>query len=108
MGVSRLTVLEIYTNPADLEFTIGSSEGKWGVLISRGPGHKFKPLLSTEAVFTERDTAVQAIRSVLNSALEEGMRNFPGEQGMLTKELTEKILEEVARSSHCSTSTLTH
>ena len=51
MDVSRVTVLEIYSNPADLEFTIGSSEGKWGVLISRGQGHKFKPLLSTEAVF---------------------------------------------------------
>lgn len=106
MGVSRLTVLEIFTNPADLEFTVGESDGKWGVLISRGAGHRFKPLLSTEAVFPERDTAIDAIRSVLNGAFEEGQRNFPSEPSMLTKELTNKILEKVKESGSCSTSLL--
>lgn len=77
------------------------------MLISRGPGHKFRPLLSTEGVFPERDTAVQAIRSILNGSLEESAGNFAGEPGMLTKELADKILAAVAESSHCSTSIMT-
>lgn len=103
MGLTRLTVLEIYTNPADLEFKIAESEGKYGVMVTRGPGHKFKLLLTTEAVFEKHAVAVDSIRAVLDAALREGKENFHKDPGVLNQQAVDRILRELKEKSSCST-----
>jgi hypothetical protein len=54
--MTLITVLEIFTNPKDLEISILQEKkgGKYGlVIITRGPGHDFKPLL-TVGPFAEK------------------------------------------------------
>ena len=66
-GISRLTALEIFTNPNDLETIIGQEEssGKYAIAIMRGPGHNFKMILDSEP-FTEKfDDALKAVREAL-------------------------------------------
>lgn len=103
MGLTRLTVLEIYTNPTDLEFTIAESGGKHGVMVTRGPGHKFKLLLTTEAVFDKHEVAVDSIRAVLDAALREGKENFGEEPGVLNQETVDHILLDLTQKKFCST-----
>lgn len=103
MGLSRLTVLEIYTNPANLEFQIAESEGKYAVMVTRGPGHKFKLLLTTEAVFEKREVAIDSIRAVLDAALREGTQAFSEHAGALNQENVDRILRELAEKGSCST-----
>jgi len=103
MGLTRLTVLEIYTNPADLEFQIAESGGKYAVMVTRGPGHRFKLLLTTEAVFEKREIAIDSIRAVLDAALSEGKQAFSEQTGALNQENVNRILHELAEKSSCST-----
>jgi hypothetical protein len=103
MGLSRLTVLEIYTNPADLEFQIAESDGKYAVMVTRGPGHKFKLLLTTEAVFEKCEVAIDSIRAVLDATLREGRQAFSEHPGALNQENVDRILRELAEKSFCST-----
>lgn len=64
------TGLEIFTQANDLQIIIGESEGKHAVVLSRGPGHRFKLLLSSEPVFDTRDDAVESIIEVLKFTCE--------------------------------------
>lgn len=72
MGVSRMTILEIFTNPCDLVVAIGQKDGKFSVFVSRGPGHNYKLMLSAEGIFESRQAAVDSIRQVLEFAAEKG------------------------------------
>jgi hypothetical protein len=66
-GVTRATALEIFTQPNDLEFSIGQKGGRWGIIITRGPGHRFKWLLSTKPVFESPKAATNVVHDVLES-----------------------------------------
>jgi hypothetical protein len=103
MNLSRMTALEIYSNPADIEFLIAQSEGKHAIMVTRGPGHRFKPLLSTEAVFESRATAVTIIRSVLDVALKEGKSAFDDALEMLDQETIDHIIQDLQEQGSCST-----
>jgi len=67
MGLSRLTALEIYTNPKDLEFKIGQERpgALFAIAINRGPGHSFKPMLSSRPFFETAEAAAVAIGETL-------------------------------------------
>jgi ribosomal protein L7/L12 len=104
MGISRLTALEIYTNPTDLEFKIvAESEVEYGVMVMRGPGHNFKLLLMTEAVFEKREMAIDSVRTLLSVTLSEGKRMLDECSGALKQEDVEDILRELAEKGSCST-----
>ncbi|HLC49701.1 MAG TPA: hypothetical protein VJI96_04945 [Candidatus Andersenbacteria bacterium] len=68
-GITRGTALEIFTNPNDLEFTVGERTGKWAILITRGPGHNFKMLLSSEPVLPSKAEAITGISNLLKTIL---------------------------------------
>jgi len=78
-GITMGTALEIFTNPRDLQVTIAqelNGGGKFGFGIFRGPGHGFKPLL-TSAFFAEAlEEAVQAVRGVLETTVQVVMKEF--------------------------------
>jgi hypothetical protein len=103
MSLSRLTALEICTNPTDLEFQVAESKGKHAIMITRGPGHRFKLLLTTEAVFESRTVAVSTIRSVLDVALKEGKSAFGEALGMLDQETIDHIIQDLQEQGSCST-----
>ena len=66
--ITRLTALEIFSNPRDIQITIGQEEGKYGLGIFRGPGHDFKPLVSTtDCPLESFEEAVTIIREALEA-----------------------------------------
>jgi hypothetical protein len=68
-GINRLTAIEIFTNPSDLEIVIGQekSSGKYAIAITRGPGHNFKMMLDSEP-FTEKfEEALKAVKTILET-----------------------------------------
>lgn len=64
-GIHRITALEIFTNPHDLEFRIPEVDGKWTIMITRGPGHSFKILLLSMPVSNKKE-AVDGVRKTLD------------------------------------------
>lgn len=64
MGITRSTALEIYTNPGDLEITVGQEEesGKFAIGIYRGPGHNFKLMISSVPFAESLEDAIEVIR----------------------------------------------
>ncbi len=73
-----LTALEIFTNPSDLEIAIGrkNGDGKYFVIISRGPRHRFKPMFDSNPFASELEDAVGVIKTILESSFEVGMNEF--------------------------------
>ncbi|MCH8748153.1 hypothetical protein IH781_00220 [Patescibacteria group bacterium] len=69
-GISRVTALEIFTQPKDLHFSVGEDGGTWGFAITRGPGHSFKPLLTAQPVFDDMDQAVKDVGDILAAICE--------------------------------------
>ena len=72
-GIRRLTALEIFTNPSDLEIIIGQekSSGKYAIAIMRGPGHNFKMMLDSEPTIEKFEDALEAVKTIL-----EGIQQF--------------------------------
>ena len=73
-----LTALEIFTNPNDLEITIGRKKGdrKFAIGIFRGPGHSFKPLLTSEPFAEKFEGAVEAVKDTLEHIQQAVMKEF--------------------------------
>ncbi len=61
-----LTAFEMRACPDDLMFSIvrNQASGLYQFFVSRGPGHSFKPLLSS-APLTRRSEVLEAIRETL-------------------------------------------
>jgi hypothetical protein len=76
MGLGRLTALEIFAHPTDLMFVIGEKDGKFGILLTRGPGHDYKFLISSRMIIETRDKAVEALCNILDATIEEGQRTY--------------------------------
>ncbi len=76
MGLSLMTALEIFTHPNDLYLGVFQPEDseKWGIIIGRGKGHNYKPLLSNgidrNPIFDDRDAAVEDLIKVLSDIIE--------------------------------------
>lgn len=125
MPITRLTALEIFSQARDLQIAVSGElpkhGGKRAFGITRGPGHNFKPLLSSQPVFDGLEPAVDAIRSALEDILEAATAvladssslaagimnpdNRPEEEmeGVLTPGLIERICEELRKTQVAST-----
>ncbi len=67
--MTRLTALEIITNPRDIHIIVGEKDSKFGFAIMRGPGHGYKLLLDTDGhPFETKQTAIECISSLLKAA----------------------------------------
>jgi hypothetical protein len=74
MGISLITCLEIFTNPNDLEMSVGQDQasGKYAFCIGRGPEHDFKILVSTSPFATTLDEAITSVKETLQ-AIQQGI-----------------------------------
>jgi hypothetical protein len=81
MGISKITALEIFTNPGDLEICIEQEKegAKFSIGIFRGPGHNFKPMLTSQPFAEKLEDAVGAVKGTLESIHE-----------ILTKDLADR------------------
>lgn len=95
MGISMITALEIFTNPSDLEIIIGQAKegGKFAVGILRGPGHNFKPMLTSEPFAEKFDDAVEAIKGILESVREAMTKEFMDQKSLPSQYLNPNGLE---------------
>lgn len=96
--VTRITCMEICGNPKDLFIKIADEdeEGKFPLIISRGKGHNFKPLLSGPA--PSKEDALEAIELILNAAVEQS-----DNEGCLTEQMVESIMQNLRDTSEVST-----
>lgn len=78
MGVSMITALEIFTNPSDLEITIGQEKkgAKFSIGIYCGPGHNFKSMLTSQPFAEKLEDAVNAVDEILQFVYEVIMKQF--------------------------------
>jgi hypothetical protein len=122
MGLSWITALEMFTNPGDLEITVGRAEEgeKFALSITRGPGHNFKPMITSAPVFDTAEDAVKEVKRILGDTHKALMRDFE-ERGsfpaqylkpegkeldpakVLNPELIERILAELREHKVAST-----
>jgi hypothetical protein len=107
--VTRLTGLEIFTNPNDLEIMIGqdSHSGKFAMSVSRGPGHNFKPLLTSTPFAETFEGAVDAVKEVLAGIEQAISKEWTGDRSaVLTADLIVLVVEELRRNKKASTYTI--
>ena len=122
MGISVSTALEIFTNPSDLEISIGQekSGGKFAIFISRGPGHDFKILLSSQPFAESTEAAVKAVGEILESIRKAATDTLGDKENPLTQilnpdgqaidqskalnpDLIRRILEELRKHKRAGT-----
>lgn len=86
-GISRATALEIFTNPTDLEFTISQEEGgrKFAVGIYRGPGHNYKPMLTSEPFAKTLDEAVETVKVILEAIVKTETEGLNDQRSLVTQ-----------------------
>lgn len=65
-GLTLITALEIYTNPFDLDIIITED----ALMMSRGPGHNFKILLSGEWKFSDKIIIAEDIKNILKTIID--------------------------------------
>ena len=78
--ISRLTLYEVAGNPDDINITFAGPDeyGKFIGWITRGPGHDYKPLISTQAIFDTAEAAKSAMKEIVqfaNNFTEEDLAN---------------------------------
>ncbi len=98
-----LTLAEIYSNPSDLDFSIIQENGKFAAFIRRGPGHRFKLLMSSEPSFATVDAAVAVIKETLDLVLKKGKEIFSAREQDLNQALVDKILEDLKKMQGATT-----
>ena len=117
-----LTALEIFTNPSDLEFTIGQREegGKFSIGIFRGLGHAFKPMLTSEPFAETLEEAIKAVEGTLQTVYEAITEEFKSKASLaslylnpegkeidqakvLNQDLIARIIEELRQNRKAST-----
>lgn len=77
MGLNYGTALEIFNNPFDLSISIASPpewKGKWGVALTRGPGHRFKVMLTTDNPEVLPNTKEEIIALVMKDIFRSSMQ----------------------------------
>jgi len=66
-NMNQSTCIEIFSNPEDLEFIItqDTTSKKFAIAVCRGPGHNYKPLLSSTPFAGDPEEAAQSIKDIL-------------------------------------------
>lgn len=69
MGLTRITALEIFTNPHDLEIIIGQGKAgdKFAFGIFRGPGHNYTPMLTSVPFAETKEDAIKSVEEILQT-----------------------------------------
>lgn len=83
-----LTCLEVHNHPKDLYFRVGRSASnpeKWAMELTRGPGHGFKLLISSEPAFTSQENVVNSIRELLLSIQKIAVEELSKPESLFTK-----------------------
>lgn len=111
MSLTRLTALEIFTNPNDLHFSmptagVGADE-MFGISITRGPGHNFKPMLSGSPTRSRVDI-IQLVTNILNTTRKECNQFIDAASGLdpdrcLTEDQQRQILESLQKTGEAAT-----
>lgn len=120
-----ITALEICTNPLDLHITITQEkpEAKFAIGIYRGPGHNFKPMITSTPFARTAEEALNSIQNVLETAKEAMMKEFADRKSIpsrylnpatqeidpsrvLTSELITQILDELRKNLVANTYTM--
>ncbi|MDQ3014350.1 MAG: hypothetical protein M3Q73_00615 [bacterium] len=120
-----ITALEIFTNPGDLEITIGQEKegARFAIGIFRGPGHNFKPMLTSQPFAEKFEDAIEAVKGTLESIHDALSKDFadrksfpsqylnPGGQEIdqtkvLNPDLIHRILDELRQHRVASTYTM--
>jgi hypothetical protein len=89
------TAFEIFGNPLDLSFSVKQLDSgeSYGVVITRGPGHRFKPLLSGKT--QGRENALAGVRDVLDTSIKYGTEQLPSLGGNPNECLTAQQKDEI-------------
>lgn len=78
MKLSMLTVLEIFTNPDDLEITVEQEKksAKFSIGIFRGPRHNFKPMLTSRPFTESQEDAIKSIKKIFQTVYNVAIKEF--------------------------------
>jgi hypothetical protein len=89
MGISMITALEIFTNPEDLEITISQEKegAKFAIGIFRGPGHNFKPMLTSQPFAEKFEDAIEAVKGMLESICAVLTKDFADQKSLSSRYL---------------------
>lgn len=117
-----ITALEIFTNPGDLEITIGQEKkgAKFSIGIYRGPGHNFKPILTSQPFAEKLEDAINAVDEILQFVYQVTTKQFKDsgslasqylnpsgnsidQSKVLSQDLIARILEELRVHRKAST-----
>lgn len=114
--ISHPTAMEIFTNPYDLLFKVGTNSGKWGFTISRGLTGTFKLLIDTSAFADTAEEATTRLHDVLMTLAESctdhmANENLDGHAATasehLNRELIDRIITVVRTYNQANTSGFT-
>jgi len=88
-GISMFTAMEIFTNPHDLEITVAKEgrSGKFAFAISRGPGHRFKRMLSSRPFAETLENVVFWTKVVLEGIRQTVIKEFEDNGSLLSQHL---------------------
>src|ERR1035437_3401401 len=106
--MTALTGLEIFGNPNDLAFCVKKIKGseKYGLAVTRGPGHNFTMLLTGEDI-PSKEVALDIVKQVLEASRKVGLESLPSFGGDANKCLTEaqqkKILADLKITGESTT-----
>jgi len=87
MGISRLTVLEIFTNPGDLHIVVSQIDQKWGFLICRSEGRRFKVLIETIGFGEKMEDAIEEVKKTLEAIYEAAAKGLEDAASPLAQQL---------------------
>ena len=89
--ITRMSALEIFTNPEDLEFTVGQEgEGENATCafgIFRGPRHKFKSILTSQPFKGTTEDAIGVVKKILESICKKIREDFADDKSILSQYL---------------------
>lgn len=70
--IDRITALEIFTQFDDLHITTGKSKdvNMFGIGIYRGPGHNYKPMITSAPFAKTQEEAINKIKEILEFVCE--------------------------------------
>jgi hypothetical protein len=97
--MTPLTAMEIRGNPHDLCIFVYKEHRLFGFGILRGPGHKYKSLLTSKPYLRTRDEAIEMIAKILRDVAVEAS----GEGDLLDQKMVERILNGVREKEVANT-----
>lgn len=82
--MSPVSILEIFTNPSDLMIAVSKNpdNDKGTLIISRGPGHDFKPICDHSDFAESEDEAVARTEEFLTWIMTTGLKELTDPNGV--------------------------